>query len=123
LAALVIIVVLLLLMWVLLIRPQRRKQSEQEQLLSNLQVGDEVVTAGGLYGRIESVHDSAVMVEISPGTTVRIAKRAVAGIVTEEEEDEELEEGEEELELEAEAEAEEAGDEPELERSQAKQPG
>ena len=57
-AALVIIVVLLALMWVLLIRPQRRRQTDQEQLLSNLQIGDEVVTAGGLYGRIEDVHDS-----------------------------------------------------------------
>jgi preprotein translocase subunit YajC len=119
-------------MWVLLIRPQRRKQTEQEQLLSNLQVGDEVVTAGGLYGRIEDVHDTEVMLEISPGTTVRIAKRAVAGIVTEEEEDEELEEeedeeleeDEEQPELEAEAEAEEEeGEEPKLEPSKAKQPG
>ena len=43
-----------------------------------------MVTAGGLYGRIEDVHDTEVMIEISPGTTVRIAKRAVAGIITEE---------------------------------------
>lgn len=97
--ALLVIVVLGLLMWLLLVRPQRRRQNEQEQLLSNLQVGDEVVTAGGIYGRIEDVCESEVTLEIAPGTSVRIAKRAVAGIMTEEEEDEGLEEAaEDELE-------------------------
>lgn len=122
-AALIIIVVLLGLMWVLLIRPQRRRQAEQEQLLSNLQIGDEIVTAGGLYGRIEEIRDSEVVAEIAPGTSVRIAKRAVAGIVTEEEEEEELEEVEEEPELEPAAEPDEEGEEPELEASEAKQRG
>ena len=83
-------------MWLLLIRPQRRKQQEQQDLLSNLQIGDEIVTAGGIYGTISEVDDDDVTVEIAPDTHVRMAKRAVAGILTEEEEDEEYEEEEEE---------------------------
>jgi len=121
-AALIIIVVLLGLMWLLLIRPQRRRQTAQEDLLANLQIGDEIVTAGGLYGTIEEIRDSEITLEIAPGTTVRVARRAVAGIVSE---DEEEEEEAEELEVEAEETEpeEEEGEEPELDRSAAQRRG
>jgi preprotein translocase subunit YajC len=132
--ALIIIVVLLALMWLLLIRPQRRKQQEQQDLLSNLQVADEIVTAGGIYGTISEVGDDEVTVEIAPGTHVRMAKRAVAGILTEDDEEEfeeEIDEDEDELEDEAdekelpaaEEAEEEEGKEPELDRSTAEQRG
>jgi preprotein translocase subunit YajC len=97
LAIFAVIVVLGLLMWMLLIRPQRRRQLVQDQLLNSLEPGDEVVTAGGLYGVVEGVEDAEVLLEIAPGTTVRVAKRAIAGVVEEEEEeeaDEELEDAE-----------------------------
>ncbi len=121
-AALIIIVVLLGLMWLLLIRPQRRRQTAQEDLLANLQIGDEIVTAGALYGTIEEIRDSEITLEIAPGTTVRVARRAVAGIVSE---DEEEEEEAEELEVEAEETEpeEEEGEEPELDRSAAQRRG
>ena len=94
-----IIVVLFALFWLLLIRPQRRRQAEQTALIQNVQVGDEIVTAGGLFGHVQSIADDELLVEIAPGTSVRIARRAVAGIVGPEEEDEEdegeLEAGEE----------------------------
>ena len=96
-----IIVVLFALFWLLLIRPQRRRQAEQTALIQNVQVGDEIVTAGGLFGHVQSLADDELLVEIAPGTSVRIARRAVAGIVGPEEEDEdeedegELEAGEE----------------------------
>ena len=90
---LLIIVVLLALFWLLMIRPQRRRQAEQTALIQNVEVGDEIVTAGGLFGHVQSVADDELLVEIAPGTSVRIARRAVAGIVgPEDEEDEEAEE-------------------------------
>jgi preprotein translocase subunit YajC len=93
---LIVIVVLFLLFWLLIVRPNRRRQAEQNALIQNVQVGDEVVTAGGLFGQVKSVADDELLVEIAPGTSVRIARRAVAGIVGPEEEDEgELEAGEE----------------------------
>ena len=69
---------MLVLMWVLLIQPQRRRQQQQARLLTELTVGDEVVTLGGLYGRVQSVDEDAVMLEIAPQTSVRVAKSAVA---------------------------------------------
>ena len=78
---LVIIVILLLLMWVMLVRPQRRKQSYQQQMLRDLAAGDEILTAGGMYATVRSVEGDDVTVEISPGTEVRLAKRAVAAVI------------------------------------------
>ena len=90
-----IIVILFALFWLLLIRPQRRRQAEQTALIQNIEVGDEIVTAGGLFGHVKTVADDELLVEIAPGTNVRIARRAVAGIVGPEKEDEEeLEPGE-----------------------------
>ena len=70
---------MLVLMWALLIQPQRRRQQQQARLLTELAVGDEVVTLGGLYGRVQSLDKDAVMLEIAPQTSVRVAKSAVAG--------------------------------------------
>ena len=93
---LVIIVILFALFWLLLVRPQRRRQAEQNALIQNVEVGDEIVTAGGLFGHVQSIADDELLVEIAPGTSVRIARRAVAGIVGPDDEDEgELEAGEE----------------------------
>jgi preprotein translocase subunit YajC len=91
---LLIIVALLGLMWALMIRPQRRKQAEQQQMLSDLAIGDEILTAGGIYGTVEAIDSDEVSVEIAPGTKIRVAKRAVAAVISDEEEEEEV--GEEE---------------------------
>ncbi len=92
-----VVLVLFALFWLLILRPQRRRQAQQSALIQNVEVGDEIVTAGGLFGHVRSVADDELLVEIAPGTSVRIARRAVASIVgpEDEEEDEELEAGEE----------------------------
>jgi preprotein translocase subunit YajC len=106
---LVVVVILFVLFWLLMIRPQRRRQAELNQTIASIEVGDEIVTAGGLYGHVVGVGDDELLVEIAPGTNVRIARRAVAGIVgPDEEEDEEAIEGE----LEEAPEAAEAAHEP-----------
>jgi preprotein translocase subunit YajC len=89
---LLIIVALLGLMWALMIRPQRRKQQEQQQMLSDLAIGDEVLTAGGIYGTVDSIDSDEVSVEIAPGMKIRVAKRAVAAVIPEEQEEEEVDE-------------------------------
>ena len=90
----VFILVLLVLMWFMLIRPQRRRQLDAQRMINSLQVGKEIVTAGGLYGTVTALEDDEVRLEIADGIEVRIAKRAVAGVVSEEEEPDELDEAE-----------------------------
>jgi preprotein translocase subunit YajC len=75
------IIVLLVLFWVLLIQPQRRRRQQQERLLGELAVGDEVITVGGLYGRVQAIGENDVTLEVAPQTNVRVAKSAVAGRV------------------------------------------
>ncbi len=98
---LIVIVALFALLWLLLIRPQRKRQVEQQQLHASLEVGDEVLTVGGLYGHVrELIDEDDLLVEVAPGVSVRIARRSVAGVV--EEEDDEPERAElEEADLEA----------------------
>jgi preprotein translocase subunit YajC len=76
-------------MWFLLIRPQRRRQQAAQHLLTQIGVGKEIVTAGGLFGTVTADEGDEVRVEIADGVEVRIAKRAVAGVVSEDEEPEE----------------------------------
>ena len=78
---------MLALMWFLLIRPQRTRQASQAQMLANLEVGDEIITAGGVYGHIRHVGEDDLSVEVAPGTTLRVAKRAVAAVVEPEDEE------------------------------------
>ena len=88
---LIVLVALFALMWLLLIRPQRRRQAEQAQLQDVLEPGDEILTAGGIHGIVRGVDDEIVLVEIAPGTTVRLDRRAVAGVVQEPEPEAEIE--------------------------------
>jgi preprotein translocase subunit YajC len=75
------------LLWVLLIRPQRRRQQAQQQLLTSVEPGDEVLTVGGLYGIVHEIdEDNDLIVEIAEGIRVRIARRSVAGVVKPEDE-------------------------------------
>jgi preprotein translocase subunit YajC len=89
---LIIIVAIFAVMWLFVIRPQKRRQLAQKSLLENVSEGDEILTAGGLYGTVRSVQGDEVTLEVAPGTNVRLAKRAVAAILTQDEELDELEE-------------------------------
>jgi len=79
----IVILAMLALLWVLLVRPRQRQMRVQQQQLGALEVGDEIVTAGGLYGTVRRIDDDEVRVEIAPELQVRIAKRAIAGVLTE----------------------------------------
>ena len=84
-----IIVIGFLLLYLIVVRPQKRRQNQQQQMLGDLRVGDEVLTAGGIYGTVLQVDEDEVTVEIAPRTEVRVARRAIAGVTREEEEEEE----------------------------------
>ena len=66
------------LMYLVLIRPQRKRQKEHQQLVEELRRGDRVITAGGIYGEIESVSEDSVIIKVESGVTMRVAKGSVA---------------------------------------------
>ena len=69
---------MLLLMWALIIRPQQRKQKQHKEMLSQIQKGDQVVTNGGIHGRVTGVADEILTVEIADKVRVRLSKSAVS---------------------------------------------
>jgi preprotein translocase subunit YajC len=79
------ILLLLVLVYFVLIRPQRRRQQQQTEMLGQLRVGAEILTAGGVYGTVLMVGDDELTLEIAPGTSVKLDKRAVAMVVPDEE--------------------------------------
>ena len=88
---LIIIVVLFAAMWLFLIRPQRRRQVEQARLQDSIAAGDEILTAGGVYGTVRVIEEDVVQVEIAPGTVIKLDRRAVATVVQEPEPEAEIE--------------------------------
>ena len=62
----------------LMIRPQRKRQQQHQQLVQELKRGDRVITAGGIYGEIESVSEDTVVIKVESGVTMRVAKGSVA---------------------------------------------
>jgi preprotein translocase subunit YajC len=71
--------------WVLIVLPQRRRQKAHQDLISRLAPGDYVITSGGLYGTVTDVGEDDLGLEVAPDVEVRIAKRAVGGVVPPEE--------------------------------------
>ena len=65
----------------LLIRPQSKRAKELKQMISALAKGDEVVTTGGLLGKVTDVGETFVSVEIADGVQVKVQKNAVAGLM------------------------------------------
>ena len=85
-----ILIVLLAFVWLLLIRPRQRQLRSQQRQVDAMEVGDEVVTAGGIYGTVKRIDGDEVGVEIAPSLEVRVARRAIAGVLTEHDEPAEL---------------------------------
>jgi preprotein translocase subunit YajC len=74
-------ILLLVFFWFVMIRPQRKRQQEAQRMQSDLQPGQEVMTAAGLYGTIHSVEEDVVVLETSPGVTQRYTRRAIVQII------------------------------------------
>ena len=75
----VILVAMAAIMYFVMIRPQQKQLKEHRALLGSLKKGDEVITQGGLLGRIHEVSDRTVTLEIASGVRVRVLKTSIAG--------------------------------------------
>jgi preprotein translocase subunit YajC len=71
------IVLMFVLLYFLMIRPQMKRAKEAKQMIEALQKGDEVVTAGGVLGRITKMGDAYITLEIAPNTEINVQKAAV----------------------------------------------
>jgi len=65
----------------LLIRPQQKKQKQHQELVTGLQVGDEILTAGGILGKVTGVSEHYAVVSISDNTEIKVQKSSVSMVV------------------------------------------
>ncbi len=84
--------------WFMILRPQRNAKRRATELSQSLEPGDEVVTIGGLYGRVVTIDEREAELEVADGVTLRFARRAIAGKAPVELEEPDDELGEEDLE-------------------------
>ncbi len=75
------LVIIFVVFYFLLIRPQQKRAKEHKAMVQALGKGDEVITNGGLLGRITKVSDSFVAIEVAEGTTVKVQRVAVAALM------------------------------------------
>ncbi|MDA1118258.1 MAG: preprotein translocase subunit YajC [Proteobacteria bacterium] len=71
------IVLMFVLLYFLMIRPQMKRAKEHKQMVEALQKGDEVVTGGGVVGRISEMGEAFVSLEIAPNTVISVQRAAV----------------------------------------------
>ena len=76
--ALVWMVLMLGAFYALLIRPKRRNMAAHQVLMGSLAEGDEVMTMGGIYGRIQKLDEEVIELEVAPGTSFRVARSAIS---------------------------------------------
>jgi preprotein translocase subunit YajC len=80
-AGFLLIIVAFGFLYIVLIRPQKRRQLQSRQMLDSVKVGDEIVTAAGIYGRVAELHDADVLVDIAPQVRVKVARRAIGAVI------------------------------------------
>ena len=76
-----LMIAMLAIFYFLLIRPQQKKQKEHKEMLTNLQKGDTIFTAGGIHGRITGLTDTIITLEIADRVRIKINRSAVGGLL------------------------------------------
>ena len=74
---LIMMVAIFAIMYFFMIRPQNKKQKEIQKFRKGLEVGQSVITAGGIYGKIKEIEDNTVVVEIAPSVKIKIDKNSI----------------------------------------------
>lgn len=76
-SGIVMIVALIAIFYFMMIRPQQKKQKEIRKFREGLQKGDNVITAGGIYGKVKDIKDNAFIISIADGVAIKIDKGSV----------------------------------------------
>lgn len=75
------LVALMVIFYFLLIRPQMKRSKEHRQMVEKLAVGDEVISSGGLAGRISALGENFISLELADGVTVKLQRVAIASVL------------------------------------------
>lgn len=84
----IMMAVIFLIFYFLMIRPQQKKQKELKEMINNVKHGDMVITTGGLYGKVTSLTDNVITLEISDKVRVKVLRSHIGAVAEKAEKDE-----------------------------------
>jgi preprotein translocase subunit YajC len=76
----IMLVAMFAIFYFLLIRPQQKRAKQHRELVNNLKSGDEVVTAGGIHGKIVSVEDTTLVIEVATGVKMKMNRSSITEV-------------------------------------------
>jgi len=74
-------VLIIVVFYFLILRPQQKRQKERQKLLASVKVGDEVITAGGIFGKVDHIEDKVLYIKIADNVKIRVTMDSVSQIV------------------------------------------
>jgi preprotein translocase subunit YajC len=77
-------VIIIVMFYFILYMPEKKRKQQREQMLKSLERGDEVLTSGGIYGRITALTDKVATIEVAPNTRIRVARPQVSKVAADE---------------------------------------
>ena len=75
-------VLIFVIMYFMVIRPQQKKSKEHQELLNKLKKNDEVMTSGGIYGKVVDLKETVVTIEVAPNVRIRVARPQIAAVTS-----------------------------------------
>ena len=75
------LVLMFVVLYFVMIRPQMKRQKEHKELITKLSKGDEVITSGGIAGRVDDIGDNFITVEIAENTKIKLQKNAISAVL------------------------------------------
>ncbi len=75
-------VLIFVIMYLMVIRPQQKKNKEHQELLSKLKRNDEVMTSGGIYGKVVDLKETVVTLEVAPNVRIRVHRPQISAVLT-----------------------------------------
>jgi len=79
-AGLLPLIILFAIFYFILIRPQQKRAKQHKEMLASLRKGDEVITSGGIHGKITGITDNVVTLEVADNVRIKVSKEQIAGL-------------------------------------------
>jgi preprotein translocase subunit YajC len=75
-------IIILVIMYFMVFRPQQKKQKEHQEMLNKIKRNDEVMTSGGIYGKVTDIKDQVVTLEVAPNVRIRVNRPQISAVTT-----------------------------------------
>ncbi len=73
----ILVVIFIGMSWYFGVRPMRQREKEHDRMVLELQKGDKVITAGGIYGKVDTIYEDSIILEVESGAKIRVTKGGV----------------------------------------------